>query len=76
MVHAFIMVKTAAGKSEALVSEIRSLAAVDRAHVIAGEWDLVVEVDAAAVYDVLHSAAAAIRDFEGVSNTKTYVSLG
>ncbi len=76
MVHAFIMVKTAAGKSESLLSDVEALDGVDRAHIVAGDWDVVVEVSVGDVYDVLQTASSRIRELDGVSDTKTYVSLG
>jgi len=39
MVHAFIMVKTAAGKSEHLLEQIRDLEPVHAAHIVAGNYD-------------------------------------
>ncbi|PSP78488.1 ArsR family transcriptional regulator [Halobacteriales archaeon QS_1_68_20] len=75
MVHAFIMVKTAAGKSESLLSDVQALDGVDRAHIVAGDWDLVVEVSVDEVYDVLQTAASRIQELDGVSDTRTYVVL-
>jgi DNA-binding Lrp family transcriptional regulator len=75
MVRAYIMVKTAAGKSEELLDRARGLAGVDEAHIVAGKYDIIVEVSAEEVYDVLHSVATAIRDLDGVVDTRTYFSL-
>lgn len=75
MVHAFIMVKTAAGKSESLLSAIRGLANITEAHIIAGDYDLIVEVDAEEIYDILHTSSSEIQGFDGVVETKTYISL-
>jgi DNA-binding Lrp family transcriptional regulator len=75
MVHAFIMVKTDAGKSEDLLADVRSLAGVAEAHIVAGDYDIIVEVDTEEVYEVLHTASSDIQDLEGVADTKTYISL-
>lgn len=75
MVHAFIMVKTGAGTSEGLVGPIRDLSPVSEAHIVAGDWDIVVEVDADEVYDVLKTASSRIQGLEGVTDTKTYIAL-
>jgi len=75
MVHAFIMVKTAAGKSEDLLDEIRGLGQVDEAHIVAGDYDLITEVDVDEVYEVLHTASSGIQRLDGVADTKTYISL-
>jgi len=75
MVHAFIMVKTAAGSAEALLESIRALGPVGEAHVVAGDWDVVVEADAEAVYEVLHAVAGDVQALDGVTDTKTYIAL-
>lgn len=75
MVHAFIMVQTSAGVSEDVVETIRELDSVDEAHIVAGEYDLIAEVDAPEIYDILHTASSSIQGIEGVLNTKTYIAL-
>ena len=75
MVHAFIMVKAAAGEAEEVVGQIRGIDVVTEAHVVAGEYDVIVEVDADEVYDVLHAASSTIQGIEGVTDTKTYIAL-
>ena len=75
MVHAFILVKTAAGKSETLLASVRELAIATEAHIIAGDYDLIVEVDAEVVYDILQAASTTIQEMEGVLETKTYISM-
>lgn len=75
MVRAFIMVKTAAGASEDTVEAIQALDDVHEAHVVAGEFDIIAEVDAPEVYDVLHAASSSIQSLEGVVDTKTYIAL-
>ncbi|WP_224268137.1 Lrp/AsnC ligand binding domain-containing protein [Haloprofundus salinisoli] len=75
MVHAFIMVKTGAGESEQLVAPIRELERVTEAHIVAGAHDVIVEVDAEEVYDVLKTASSGIQGLQGVTDTKTYISL-
>jgi len=75
MVRAFIMVKTAAGKSTALLDDIASTAGVEEAHVVAGQHDVIVEATGEEVYDVIHSVATSIRDLDGVVDTRTYICL-
>jgi DNA-binding Lrp family transcriptional regulator len=75
MVHAFVMVKTAAGKSEDLLSAVRELSDVREAHVVAGDYDMIVEVEAEEVYDILHAASSDIQSLDGVSDTKTYIAM-
>ena len=58
MVHAFIMVKTGAGESERLLGPIRDFETVTEAHIVAGAYDVIAEVDAEQagdVYDAFHA---------------------
>jgi len=75
MVHAFVMVKTAAGTAESLLSGVRSLEYTSEAHIVAGDYDIIAEVDVEEVYDVLQTVSSQIRGFDGVADTKTYISL-
>lgn len=75
MVHAFVMVKTGVGVSESLIDDIRALASVTEAHIVAGEFDIIVEVEVDEVYEVLHTTAREIQALDGVEETKTYISL-
>jgi DNA-binding Lrp family transcriptional regulator len=76
MVRAFIMVKTAAGKSEELLAQVDDLDGVEEAHIVAGQYDIIVEAVGDEVYDLMHSVATNLRDVEGVTDTKTYICLG
>ena len=75
MVHAFIMVKTAAGRSEDVLTAVRELDRISEAHVVAGEFDVIVEAEADEVYDVLQTASSDISGMDGVADTKTYMAL-
>jgi DNA-binding Lrp family transcriptional regulator len=76
MVHAFIMVKTAAGKSERLLADIDGLESVTDAHIVAGNYDIIAEVDAPEVYDVLRTVSSRLQGLDGVTDTKTYIAMG
>ena len=75
MVHAFIMVKTAAGRSEDVLAAVRELDRISEAHVVAGEFDVIVEADADEVYDVLQVSSSDISGMDGVADTKTYMAI-
>lgn len=75
MVHAFIMVTTGAGASQEVRTALRDLDPVEEAHVVAGKFDVIVEVDGTEVYDILRTASNDIQSVPGVDETKTYVSL-
>ena len=75
MVHAYVMVKTDVAASESLLADIRELPAVSEAHIVAGEYDLIVELTVEEVYAVLQATATDIQSLDGVLETKTYISL-
>ncbi|WP_122089074.1 Lrp/AsnC family transcriptional regulator [Halalkalicoccus subterraneus] len=75
MVHAFVMVKTGPGQSEAMVEAARGVDAIAEAHIVAGDYDLVVEIETDEVYEVLHTASTELQGLDGIENTKTYISL-
>ncbi|ELZ25201.1 Transcription regulator AsnC-type-like protein [Natrinema limicola JCM 13563] len=70
------MVKTAAGKSEGLLAEINGLESVADAHIVAGNYDIIAEIDAPDVYDVLQAASSQMQQLNGVTETKTYIAMG
>jgi DNA-binding Lrp family transcriptional regulator len=75
MVRAYVMVKAHTGEADRLRGAIEAVEGVERAHVVAGDVDLiaVVEVDTpAGVKDV---AATEIQSIDGVSTTQTYVAM-
>ena len=75
MVHAFVMVKTAAGTSESLLEGISAIEAVVDAHIVAGTYDIIAEIDVAEVYEVMEVVSTGIQGFEDVEETKTYIGL-
>ena len=75
MVHAFIMVKSEAGESERLADAIRGVGQVLEAHVVAGAWDIVAEVDAEEMHEILATASREVQGFRGVTDTKTYIAI-
>ena len=75
MVRAFVMVNTAPGTVARVEESIRGLDGVREAHVVAGDYDLIVEVEAGEMYEVLDTVASDVRSLEGVTDTRTYVSM-
>ncbi|MFC7072198.1 Lrp/AsnC ligand binding domain-containing protein [Halovenus rubra] len=75
MVRAFIMAKTAAGKSADLQNRIREMDAVLDAHVVAGQYDIIVEAEGEEVYEVIHAVATDLNELDGVADTRTYICL-
>jgi len=75
MVHAFVMAETAPGESEPVRDRVLEFEAVSEAHVVAGEYDLIVEVEAGDVQDILATVSTEMQGLDGVVGTKTYISL-
>ena len=74
MVHAFVMVETAAGAAEEVVTAALGSDAVVEAHVVAGEYDVIAEVQGDTVDGVVRDAAA-LRSVAGVRDSTTYVAM-
>jgi len=75
MVRAFIMVKTAAGKSATLQERIAEMSAIESAHVVAGKYDVIAEAVGEEVYEVINTVASDVHDLDGVVDTRTYICL-
>jgi DNA-binding Lrp family transcriptional regulator len=74
VVHAFVMIETAAGAAGSVVETALSRAPVVEAHVVAGEYDVIAEVEGESV-DAVVGAAADLRSIEGVLDSRTYVAM-
>lgn len=75
MVRAFVFVDVTPGAAEKLQAILSGAETVREAHVVAGDHDVVVEIEADTVYDLLSSVTEEIRPVDGVEGTRTYVSL-
>jgi DNA-binding Lrp family transcriptional regulator len=74
MARAFVMIEVDT-RVEPVRDAVAALDPVRAAHVVAGEFDVIAEAEAEAVYDLIDSAAGEIRDLGGVTDTRTYVCL-
>ena len=75
MVYAYVMIKTGTGASEGLIDDLRDLSEVVEAHIVAGEYDIITEMDVEDVYTILHVAVSKMQGMSGVVDTRTYISL-
>jgi Lrp/AsnC family transcriptional regulator for asnA, asnC and gidA len=75
MVDAYAMIDTAAGTTEEVCQSLRDDAGVEAAHVIAGDFDVMVELTGDEPRDILETVTEAIRPLEGVGATRTYVCV-
>jgi DNA-binding Lrp family transcriptional regulator len=75
MVRAYIMIKAHTGEADRLKNKIETLEGIERAHIVAGDVDLIAVVDVetpAAVKDV---AATHVQSIDGVEDTQTYIAM-
>ena len=75
MVRAYVMIKAHTGEADRLREEMTAIEGIERAHIVAGDVDLIAVVDVdspAAVKDV---AATHIQNIEGVADTQTYIAM-
>lgn len=75
MARAFTMIDVAAGLEHDLCEAIRGIDGVVDAHIIAGDFDLIVELNCVSVHEVLETVTEQIRPLEGIGTTKTYICL-
>jgi len=75
MVHAYVMVTTAAGASQHVLPEITALDGVTGAHVVAGEYDVIAEFEVADTGELLSRVTDRIQALDGVESTRTYMAL-
>lgn len=75
MIKAYTLIDTAAGTSEAACEAIRAIEGVTEAHVVAGDFDVIVELEGDRPHDLLRTVTSRIRPLEGVGTTRTYVWL-
>ena len=73
--EAYVMITTAAGTSRELLSRIREIDGVRRANVVAGEFDLIADVEADSRQALLSLVTEEIQSLPGVGRTRTCVVL-
>ena len=76
MVRAYVMVDADAGDAAGLLDEVVAVGHVTEAHVVAGGHDIIAEVEAEEVGEVMSTVATTVRGIDGVADTRTYVCLG
>ena len=75
MVHAYVMVTAHTGEADRLRDEIEAIDGVERAHIVAGDVDIIAVVDVGTPAGVKTVAATEIQSIEGVASTQTYVAM-
>lgn len=75
MVEAYVMIMTSAGTTRSLLPEIREVEGVRRANIVAGEFDIVADVEADTTQHLLSLITDEIQSLEGVGRTRTAIIL-
>ncbi len=75
MVRAYVMVKAHSGEADRLREEIETIDGVERAHIVAGDVDLIAVVDVGSPAEVKDVAATHIQAVDGVEDTQTYIAM-
>ena len=75
MVRAYVMVKAHTGEADRLREEIEAIDGVERAHIVAGDVDLIAVVQVDSPAEVKDVAATHIQAIDGVENTQTYIAM-
>jgi DNA-binding Lrp family transcriptional regulator len=75
MVRAYVMIKAHTGEADRLREGVAAVDGVERAHIVAGDVDLIAVVDVDSPSAVKDVAATQIQDIEGVENTQTYLAM-
>ncbi|WP_135823891.1 Lrp/AsnC family transcriptional regulator [Halorussus ruber] len=75
MVRAYTTVITGTGATEDAAATIRDLSGVTEAHVVAGDFDIVAEIEGETIRDLQKVVTDGIHTVEGVGTTRTYIQM-
>ncbi|SIS10884.1 Lrp/AsnC family transcriptional regulator [Natronorubrum thiooxidans] len=75
MAHAYATIDTATGTAEDVCQTLHGTDGVVEAHVIAGDFDVIVELAGDDTQAILATITESVRPLEGVGATRTYVCL-
>ncbi|PSQ07551.1 transcriptional regulator [Halobacteriales archaeon QS_5_70_15] len=75
MVVAYVMVKAYTGEADRLRDDIKAVAGVVSAHIVAGDVDIIAKVEVDTPADVKQVSATEIQNTDGVEDTRTYVAM-
>jgi DNA-binding Lrp family transcriptional regulator len=76
MVTAFVFVTVATGTATDVVAAAHRVEGVTAARVVAGDYDVVVEMEAEVVAELYPVVSEELRTIEGVEATRTYIAIG
>lgn len=75
MVRAYVTITAHTGEADRIQAAIEAVEGVERAHIVAGDIDLIAVVDVETPAGVKTVAATEIQSVDGVGSTQTYVAM-
>lgn len=75
MVRAYIATSTMAGTAQDIVKQLGTVEGVQQADIVAGECDIIVQVETDSERDLLRMVTDDIQSVDGVARTKTWIVL-
>lgn len=75
MPSAYVTIVTAANTAPTVLEELTEIDEVTEAHVVAGDFDVIAELDAPDTSDLLPIVTRRIQAIDGVGHTRTYIVL-
>ena len=76
MPKAYVTIVTSAKMSPDVVAELDTIEEVTEAHIVAGDFDVIAELEATETSDLLPIVTKRIQGIDGVGHTRTYIVLG
>ena len=71
MVKAYVLIKAASGKEEAVIKKLNELSVTDEAHGVFGGYDIVAEIRGRDMETLIEIVTGKIRKIEGIIDTET-----
>ena len=75
MVEAYVMILTASGTTRDMLPQIKDIDGVRRANIVAGEYDIIADVEAEDTQHLLRLVTDEIQSLDGVGRTRTCIIL-
>lgn len=75
MPRAYVTIVTSAKMSPEVVDRLEAVDEVVEAHIVAGDFDIIAELEATETKELLPVVTRRIQGIEGVGHTRTYIVL-
>lgn len=75
MVKAYIMIKAHTGEADRLKESVEAIDGIERAHIVAGDVDMIGVANVETPAAVKDIAASEIQSIQGVGGTQTYIAM-